>query len=701
MATDPSKLSHHVHRIGYHFNSEVLEQAVADLNYTSYKGRFVKEEDLAKKRQESLTAQILLKHGIRMNEMSNEESHEQVRAAIKELFPKIPVDDLEGIVKHAWEEGTGRVGSAQALDLPRRVQLAVIARIRHKYTDYDRLLRAFEWKEARQMTEPVSLQKLIEWRGEQDVEDDGQLEEMVRETIVIDDEDDDSATLPDGSEADDEDSAAEQGDNSDASIEVINHLADDTDIGGESTYETRRPVFHRPQRRSRRLQRQQDAARQKIAAAHEQRRMYAARGAPQPYGHHLDQPDRMLTRNSDIPVVQVQHGPRGGDFRMDGYSYQQVKGAFAVACEDIIFDALQIPGASSASTTPGLSRPLQSFHPPPYAPQPLSNSDVTYTPGMRNRPPLQDRPVASIERDEGYRAASSSNPSRPPHFYGGTHRRPITPDDAHSSKRRRIDSSSRSASKGGGRCAPSNGHVVDLTTPEQPRRKPLGSSRGEVVNLMTPEPPYQPVHPSPLREVRNVPLDYGRVEPQPRYQQMQPVAAPPYHTSPMRLSPQGQMRSNAEYENDVDDLAYDPRQPMLQLPQQVNRLSIRPEQSQRPVINNLIGTWPASPSHPPPPPQNYYEVPQQPTFAQTVQPQHVYSFPPAPPPRIVYEQQQPSGPTPQPVHGAPAPVQVIPRYAVHQGYGRPPTVPPPQPPTDGAPAPVQVVPRYAPHSGYG
>lgn len=326
MATDPSKLSHHVHRIGYHFQSEVLEQAVQELNYTLLNGQFIKEEDLAKKYQEGLTAKILAKHGVKMNSAGNQESHAQVRAAIKELFPKIPTDDLEGIVKHAWEEGTGRVGSAQALDLPRRVQLAVIARIRHKYTDYDQLLRAFEWKEARRLTEPVSLQKLIEWRGEQDTEEDDQLEEMVRETIVIDDDDDDDATLANGSEADDEDSTVEQGDNSDASIEVINHLADDTDIGGESTYEGSRYPRRAQQapRRSQRLQKQNDVARQKLAAAYQARRAHVAGGQPNPYVGRDRGRDCVLTNDSNIETVILPPGANTGAFQIDGVTYEMV-----------------------------------------------------------------------------------------------------------------------------------------------------------------------------------------------------------------------------------------------------------------------------------------------------------------------------------------------------------------------------------------
>jgi len=77
------------------------------------------------------------------------------------------------------------------LTLARRVQLAVVAHIRHAYTDYDQLLKTTSWMEARTQVEHVSLAKLREWRDEGDT---NELEETFREVIVIDDDDDDSSS---------------------------------------------------------------------------------------------------------------------------------------------------------------------------------------------------------------------------------------------------------------------------------------------------------------------------------------------------------------------------------------------------------------------------------------------------------------------------------------------------------------------------
>ena len=77
------------------------------------------------------------------------------------------------------------------MSLPRRVQLAVVAHIRHNYTDYDKLLKQVPYLTARAMVEQPSLDKLAEWRGDDDDEDPNAMEEILREVIVIPDDDED------------------------------------------------------------------------------------------------------------------------------------------------------------------------------------------------------------------------------------------------------------------------------------------------------------------------------------------------------------------------------------------------------------------------------------------------------------------------------------------------------------------------------
>jgi hypothetical protein len=75
--------------------------------------------------------------------------------------------------------------------LARRVQLAVVAHIRHVYTDYDKMLKTGTWMQARQNVEHVSLAKLKEWRDESG-EQSNEIEDTFREVIVLDDDDESS-----------------------------------------------------------------------------------------------------------------------------------------------------------------------------------------------------------------------------------------------------------------------------------------------------------------------------------------------------------------------------------------------------------------------------------------------------------------------------------------------------------------------------
>ncbi len=119
------------------------------------------------------------------------------KETIKDLFPKIPDNDLFKIIKTAFQLGDGKVGTADEIPLVRRAQLSVVAHVRHTYTKYDRLLRRMPYNQARHEVEDETLQKLVEWRGdEENVNDDDSrrraMDEIVREVIVVpsDDESD-------------------------------------------------------------------------------------------------------------------------------------------------------------------------------------------------------------------------------------------------------------------------------------------------------------------------------------------------------------------------------------------------------------------------------------------------------------------------------------------------------------------------------
>jgi hypothetical protein len=199
--SDPEKLSHHVHRVGHHFPIHIIELACSKFGYIYDERRGLRKDKegdrtnwIAQEFEDYSSRQVQRGHPA-----TEKETKGYIHGAVREMFPKIPEADLQAIVSHAFEEGTNRVGNAKELSLARRVQLAVVAHIRHTYTDYDKLLKTDGWSEARGQVEKVSLAKLKEWRDE-DGKQSNELEETFREVIVLDDDDEassDEGSMPD------------------------------------------------------------------------------------------------------------------------------------------------------------------------------------------------------------------------------------------------------------------------------------------------------------------------------------------------------------------------------------------------------------------------------------------------------------------------------------------------------------------------
>lgn len=101
--------------------------------------------------------------------------------------------------------GEPTVGLQSNIPLSRRVQLAVLAHIRHTHTRYDLLLRETSWMNARKAVEPVCLDVLVRWRGDEETGRD-QMDEILREVVIITDSEDsdDSSEEDDSSDDDDE-----------------------------------------------------------------------------------------------------------------------------------------------------------------------------------------------------------------------------------------------------------------------------------------------------------------------------------------------------------------------------------------------------------------------------------------------------------------------------------------------------------------
>ncbi|KAK4678510.1 hypothetical protein QC764_308320 [Podospora pseudoanserina] len=197
-------LSFHLNRVGHHFRESIVEEARKTLGDDQLVGT---------------SAQLGLPEPIPERQ---EDITKQADAAIRDLFPRIPHTDRQMILDHAFNKSRVAqskdsipVGLAADITLSRRVQLAVLAHIRHNHTRYDKLLKETSWVNARKAVESLCLDYLVKWRGDEETGRD-QLDEILYEVIVIsdsesdnedDDEDDDEDDSSDTSVADDEDQA--------------------------------------------------------------------------------------------------------------------------------------------------------------------------------------------------------------------------------------------------------------------------------------------------------------------------------------------------------------------------------------------------------------------------------------------------------------------------------------------------------------
>lgn len=194
-----SKISEHMYRTGYHFRESIVDQALEKLG----------ERTISAPDGSQLVEPI---------PESQDEINTQADAAIRDLFPRIPHTDRQIIIEHAFKKGAlfhgePTVGLQPTIPLSRRVQLAVLAHIRHTHTRYDRLLRETTWMNARKAVEPVCLDVLVKWRGDEETGRD-QMDEILREVVIITDSEDsdDSSDEDDTSDDEGEMSSASSGD---------------------------------------------------------------------------------------------------------------------------------------------------------------------------------------------------------------------------------------------------------------------------------------------------------------------------------------------------------------------------------------------------------------------------------------------------------------------------------------------------------
>ncbi|RMD42357.1 hypothetical protein DV735_g2766, partial [Chaetothyriales sp. CBS 134920] len=199
------ELSRVVHRVGYHFPTEVVSRVCAMYGIRlDSRGRLIKEKghDDDKFMRVYQNGELVLNENVRSQTDINTEAKE----IIQDLFPKIPDKDLFQIIKTAFQLGDGKVGTADEIPLVRRAQLSVVAHIRHVYTDYDKRIKRMPYNEARHAVEADTLKKLVEWTGDDDAQNEKKrraVEDIFREVIVLSDDEasdsegDDAAQLMD------------------------------------------------------------------------------------------------------------------------------------------------------------------------------------------------------------------------------------------------------------------------------------------------------------------------------------------------------------------------------------------------------------------------------------------------------------------------------------------------------------------------
>ncbi|KAG5922191.1 hypothetical protein E4U42_005574 [Claviceps africana] len=210
-----NSLSQQVNRLGHHVRQTIVEEARESMAHLPQSGAATpdgKPEPIPE---------------------SQAEYHLQADAALRDLFPRIPNTDRQIIIEHAFtrvsvphhgyslcsltnrfisQRTNGKVeqpvGFSDDIPLARRVQLAVLAHIRHAHTRYDELLKEAGWQMARKAVEELCLDIIVKWRGDEETGRD-QLDEILREVVIISDSegdeseeettDDDSSTEDSGS----------------------------------------------------------------------------------------------------------------------------------------------------------------------------------------------------------------------------------------------------------------------------------------------------------------------------------------------------------------------------------------------------------------------------------------------------------------------------------------------------------------------
>ncbi|RSM05750.1 hypothetical protein CEP52_006060 [Fusarium oligoseptatum] len=162
-------LSHQVHRVGHHIRETIVEEARASLGH-------ILDRTLP---QTGGSPEPIPK--------SQEEYDAQVDAALRDLFPRIPNTDRQMIIEHAFRKGTSSKNrKSRALNRHHPCPTGSTCSAR-SYPSYPY-----------QVVEALCLDTLVKWRGDEESGRD-QLDEILREVVVISDSEEESGEETDDS----------------------------------------------------------------------------------------------------------------------------------------------------------------------------------------------------------------------------------------------------------------------------------------------------------------------------------------------------------------------------------------------------------------------------------------------------------------------------------------------------------------------
>ncbi|KAF2196426.1 hypothetical protein GQ43DRAFT_257513 [Delitschia confertaspora ATCC 74209] len=90
----------------------------------------------------------------------------KAKSELKSLYPKIPPAEVEACLKQAFRKHSRRVGRSGQIEMKKKVELAVVAHVRHQHTEYDALLKTGMVRQDARVQVRKNIQEVLrKWEG--------------------------------------------------------------------------------------------------------------------------------------------------------------------------------------------------------------------------------------------------------------------------------------------------------------------------------------------------------------------------------------------------------------------------------------------------------------------------------------------------------------------------------------------------------